>query len=72
MTGRTRIAGVDAVFGVEKINGSGEREEDEEKSDVELLLVSPGHGIPRAINIREKQRECQILSVILVPDSVTG
>jgi hypothetical protein len=49
MTSRTRIAGIDAVFGVEKIDGSDEEEENEEKSDVELLLIFPGHEIPRAL-----------------------
>jgi hypothetical protein len=64
LASRARIAGVDAMFGVEKMDGNGEKEEDKEKNDVEVLFVSPGHRIPRGINIREKWGECQILSLI--------
>ena len=64
VTGRTGIVGVEAVFGMEKIDGSGEKEEDKEKNDIELFFISLGHRIPRGIHIMEKRIECQILSMI--------
>ncbi len=60
LAGRARVAPLKAVFGMEIVDGKDESKEDEEKGEVEILPVSPGHRIPSANNIRERGRKSQI------------
>ncbi|MDH4217786.1 MAG: hypothetical protein OEY18_07955 [Candidatus Aminicenantes bacterium] len=46
LAGRTRVAPLKAVFGVEVVDGKDEPKEDEEKGEVKILSVSPSHRIP--------------------------
>jgi len=46
LAGRARVAPLKTVFGVEIVDGKDESKEDEEKGEVKILPVSPGHRIP--------------------------
>lgn len=46
LTGRTRVAPLQGVFGVDVVDGKDKSEENEKESNVEILSISPGHRIP--------------------------
>jgi hypothetical protein len=46
LTGRTGVAPLQGVFGVDVVDGKDKSKEDNKKSDVKILPISPGHRIP--------------------------
>jgi hypothetical protein len=61
LTCGTKIAAFYGIFGMEIVDGKGEKQKDGEKCDIEVRSVSSGHRIPSGITISEKKGKSQRL-----------